>query len=194
LLIWLFNLHTFFLIIKNFRVYIWAYIFNKYKTLPKLSNNNNNNSISLNPKFYYNYKKHQRLNYRLQRRFYADNSRMQYLLAATYYQLHIKQSKNNIFLTLLSSKGYVIKSISAGYLGFPGPKRPTTFAAQQVGEHFSRFFYARTLNAYYLVLHSPLNNNVRTAIFGLVAFLNDAILGILDLIPRMHNGIRKKKL
>src|SRR5215475_11332553 len=85
-------------------------------------------------------------------------------------QAHIKTSFNNTIVALTDPQGNVIVWESAGSAGFKGSRKSTPFAAQVTADAAARDTAIRSLQA-----------------AGL------EILGVKDVSPQAHNGVRPKK-
>jgi small subunit ribosomal protein S11 len=84
-------------------------------------------------------------------------------------QAHIKTSFNNTIVALTDNEGNVITWKSAGSAGFKGSRKSTPFAAQVTADACAREAI-RSLQA-----------------AGL------EILGVKDVTPQAHNGVRPRK-
>jgi ribosomal protein S11 len=97
-----------------------------------------------------------------------------------------------MFLTLLSKKGYVVNTRSVGMLGFLGPKRPTSFAAEQLGRSFGNYLAEKKVKTFFVVFRTRMSKNIKAAVFGLFSISTDNIVGFVDLVIRAHNGVLPK--
>jgi ribosomal protein S11 len=121
-------------------------------------------------------------------------NKLSHLVKNIIFRVIIRQSKNNMFLTFLNNRGRVLYTMSAGSIGLFGPQRATPFASEQAGRVFG--FQISRMARYkktFIILKTAINRHVR----GCITFLTRSFRsfkGIIDLIPRPHNGLRKKKL
>ena len=110
------------------------------------------------------------------------------------YYLIIKQSLNNIFLTVINSKGEVRIKASAGTLGFKGPNRSTPYAAEQTAKHVVQSLIFYRIYSIKLILKSPLNKLISSVFKGLYTFERKyRITQVFSLVPIPFNGLRAKK-
>lgn len=107
-------------------------------------------------------------------------------------RIYIRASYNNTVLTVTDEKGNVITWLSAGSLGFSGPKKSTPFAASKVAEAI----YEKIQNSgphTIKILVRGVGNGRDSAIRTLAARgLN--IISIKDITPIPHNGPRPPKV
>jgi len=108
------------------------------------------------------------------------------------FRILLRQTRNNIFLTALDPKNNVCLNLSAGMVGLTGPRRSTTFAAEQVGrvagESLTKISFGKTL----FIFRSKLSRHIKLLIKSFSHSFS-RIRGFLDLIPRSHNGLRTQK-
>lgn len=107
-------------------------------------------------------------------------------------RIYIQSSYNNTMITVTDKDGNVITWMSAGSLGFSGPKKATPFAASKVAETIVQK----------IEKSGPLN--VRIFVSGVGAGRDSAIrslaskglniLSISDITPIPHNGPRPPKV
>jgi len=120
--------------------------------------------------------------------------RVSRLIKRTIFRLNIRQTKNNMFMTYLTEKGSVLYSLSCGCIGLDGPRRSTPFAAEQLGRLFGfKLSRIARFKKTFIILKTGLTRHVR----GCITFLSRSFRsfrGIVDLIPRPHNGLRPRKL
>lgn len=107
-------------------------------------------------------------------------------------RIYINVSYNNTVITVTDLKGNVIVWMSAGSLGFSGPKKATPFAASKVAETvFEKIQKSGPTSVEVLV--KGVGGGRDAAIRALVAKgLN--ILSLKDITPIPHNGPRPKKV
>jgi len=106
-------------------------------------------------------------------------------------QAHIKTSFNNTLVTLTDKEGNVIAWESAGAVGFKGSRKSTPFAAQVTAESAARKGMEHGLQKVEVFVRGP-GSGRETAIRSLQA-AGLEILGVKDVTPQAHNGVRPKK-
>src|SRR5216117_3324912 len=104
---------------------------------------------------------------------------------------HIKSSFNNTIVTLTDREGNVIAWESAGGAGFKGSRKSTPFAAQVTAEAAARKGMEHGLQKVEIFVKGP-GSGRETAIRSLQA-AGLEILGVKDVSPQAHNGVRQKK-
>src|SRR4026209_2776008 len=109
----------------------------------------------------------------------------------TYGQAHVKTSFNNTIVTLTDTEGNVIAWESAGSAGFKGSRKSTPFAAQVTAHHAARKGMEHGLQKVEVFVKGP-GSGRETAIRSLQA-AGLEILGVQDVSPQAHNGVRPKK-
>jgi small subunit ribosomal protein S11 len=106
-------------------------------------------------------------------------------------QAHIKTSFNNTIVTLTDAEGNVIAWESAGSAGFKGSRKSTPFAAQVTADSCARKGMEHGLQKVEVFVKGP-GSGRETAIRSLQA-AGLEILGVKDVTPQAHNGVRPKK-
>jgi small subunit ribosomal protein S11 len=106
-------------------------------------------------------------------------------------QAHIKTSFNNTIVTLTDKDGAVIVWESAGSAGFKGSRKSTPFAAQVTADACARKGMEHGLQKVEVFVKGP-GSGRETAIRSLQA-AGLEILGVKDVTPQAHNGVRQKK-
>jgi len=106
-------------------------------------------------------------------------------------QAHIKTSFNNTIVTLTDSEGAVIAWESAGGAGFKGSRKSTPFAAQVTAEGAAKKGIEHGLQKVEVYVKGP-GSGRETAIRSLQA-AGLEILGVKDVTPQAHNGVRPRK-
>jgi small subunit ribosomal protein S11 len=96
-------------------------------------------------------------------------------------QAHIKTSFNNTIVALTDKEGNVIAWESAGSAGFKGSRKSTPFAAQVTADSCARKGMEHGLQKVEVFVKGP----------GSGAGLE--ILGVKDVTPQAHNGVRPRK-
>jgi small subunit ribosomal protein S11 len=104
-------------------------------------------------------------------------------------QAHIKTSFNNTIVALTDREGNVIVWESAGSAGFKGSRKSTPFAAQVTADAAARKEHG--LQKVEVFVKGP-GSGRETAIRSLQA-AGLEILGVKDVSPQAHNGVRQKK-
>jgi small subunit ribosomal protein S11 len=107
-------------------------------------------------------------------------------------RLQIRQSRNNLFVTLLSSEGTVLDTLSVGAIGYKGPRRATPFAAAQLGRSCALKYLSRTKRKLLILIMSPIKAHIKSFVSNFFTHHNK-VMGILNKIPVAHNGLREKK-
>jgi len=106
-------------------------------------------------------------------------------------QAHIKTSFNNTIVALTDREGNVIVWESAGSAGFKGSKKSTPFAAQVTADSAARKGMEHGLQKVEVFVKGP-GSGRETAIRSLQA-AGLEILGVKDVTPQAHNGVRQRK-
>src|SRR5438876_10760135 len=106
-------------------------------------------------------------------------------------QAHIKTSFNNTIVSLTDQEGNVIVWKSAGGAGFKGSRKSTPFAAQVTADMVAReAIEHHGLQKVEVFVKGP-GSGRETAIRSLQA-AGLEILGVHDVSPQAHNGVRPK--
>src|SRR5213595_268762 len=103
-------------------------------------------------------------------------------------QAHIKTSFNNTIVSLTDNEGNVIAWESAGSAGFKGSRKSTPFAAQVTADTCARKGMEHGLQKVEVFVKGP-GAGRETAIRSLQA-AGLEILGVKDVTPQAHNGVR----
>src|SRR5438309_9325199 len=107
-------------------------------------------------------------------------------------QAHIKTSFNNTIVSLTDQEGNVIVWKSAGGAGFKGSRKSTPFAAQVTADMVAReAIEHHGLQKVEVFVKGP-GSGRETAIRSLQA-AGLEILGVKDVTPQAHNGVRPRK-
>ena len=106
-------------------------------------------------------------------------------------QAHIKTSFNNTIVALTDKEGNVIAWESAGSAGFKGSRKSTPFAAQVTADTCARKGMEHGLQKVEVFVKGP-GSGRETAIRSLQA-AGLEILGVKDVTPQAHNGVRQRK-
>ena len=106
-------------------------------------------------------------------------------------QAHIKTSFNNTIVAITDREGNVIVWKSAGGAGFKGSRKSTPFAAQVTADAAARKGIEQGLQKVEVFVKGP-GSGRETAIRSLQA-AGLEILGVRDVTPQAHNGVRQRK-
>ena len=106
-------------------------------------------------------------------------------------QAHIKTSFNNTIVSLTDKEGNVIAWESAGSAGFKGSRKSTPFAAQVTADSCARKGMEHGLQKVEVFVKGP-GSGRETAIRSLQA-AGLEILGVKDVSPQAHNGVRPEE-
>jgi small subunit ribosomal protein S11 len=104
---------------------------------------------------------------------------------------HIKSTFNNTIVSITDPMGAVIAWASAGHVGFKGSRKSTPFAAQVTADSAARKGMEHGLQKVEVFVKGP-GSGRETAIRSLQA-AGLEILGVKDVSPQAHNGVRPKK-
>ena len=114
-----------------------------------------------------------------------------YLIEDIKIRAHIKTSFNNTIVALTDKDGNVIAWESAGSAGFKGSRKSTPFAAQVTADSCARKGMEHGLQKVEVFVKGP-GSGRETAIRSLQA-AGLEILGVKDVTPQAHNGVRPRK-
>ena len=106
-------------------------------------------------------------------------------------QAHIKSTFNNTIVSITDPTGAVISWASSGQVGFKGSRKSTPFAAQVTADAAARKGMEHGLQKVEVFVKGP-GSGRDTAIRSLQA-AGLEILGVKDVSPQAHNGVRPKK-
>ncbi len=106
-------------------------------------------------------------------------------------QAHIKSTFNNTIVSITDPNGNVIAWASAGHVGFKGSRKSTPFAAQVTADNAARKGMEHGLQKVEVFVKGP-GSGRETAIRSLQA-AGLEILGVKDVTPQAHNGVRQRK-
>ena len=104
---------------------------------------------------------------------------------------HIKSSFNNTIVSIADPEGNVLAWASAGNVGFKGSRKSTPFAAQVTADAAARKGMEHGLQKVEIFVKGP-GSGRDTAIRSLQA-AGLEIVGVKDVSPQAHNGVRPKK-
>ena len=104
---------------------------------------------------------------------------------------HIKSSFNNTIVSITDLEGNVLAWASAGNVGFKGSRKSTPFAAQLAAAACAKRAMEHGVRRVDVLVKGP-GSGRETAIRSLQA-AGLEILGVKDVTPQAHNGVRAKK-
>lgn len=107
-------------------------------------------------------------------------------------RIYIKASYNNTFISVADEKGNILAWMTAGSLGFSGPKKATPFAASKVAEAIAEKL-SKTGPFKVEVYVKGIGGGRDSAIKTLAA-KGFEITAIKDVTPIPHNGPRPPKV
>ncbi len=106
-------------------------------------------------------------------------------------RIYINASYNNTVLTVTDEKGNVVAWLSAGSLGFSGPKKATPFAASKVAEAIAEKVKRSGPTSVEIYVRGV--GRGRDAAVRSLAAKGFTILAVRDVTPIPHNGPRPRK-
>ena len=104
---------------------------------------------------------------------------------------HVNATFNNTMITITDAQGNTIAWSSSGTMGFKGSRKSTPFAAQVTADAAARKGMEHGLQKVEVFVKGP-GSGRETAIRSLQA-AGLEILGVKDVSPQAHNGVRLKK-
>ena len=104
---------------------------------------------------------------------------------------HIQSTFNNTIVTITDTSGNVISWGSAGLVGFRGSRKSTPFAAAQTADGAARRAMEHGMRQIEVFVKGP-GGGREQAIRSLQA-AGLEILGVRDVTPQAHNGVRLRK-
>lgn len=107
-------------------------------------------------------------------------------------RIYIQASYNNTIITATDEKGNVLAWLSAGSMGFSGPKKSTPFAASKVAEALAEKLEKTGLKEVQIFVRgvgAGRDSSIRS--FAAKGFI---INSIKDVTPIPHNGPRPRKV
>jgi len=105
--------------------------------------------------------------------------------------IYVNFSYNNTMLTATDKKGNVVAWISAGSLGFSGPKKATPFAASKMVAAVSEKL--KKIGFFKIEVVMKGVGSARDSVLKSLAGQGFSILSIKDVTPIPHNGPRPPK-
>ena len=106
-------------------------------------------------------------------------------------RIYIQATYNNTIITVTDDKGAVITWMSAGSLGFSGPKKATPFASSKVAEAIAQKLEKTGPNTVEIFVRG--GGSGRDSAIRSFAGKGLNILSIKDVTPIPHNGPRPAK-
>jgi len=104
---------------------------------------------------------------------------------------HVHASFNNTIITITDRQGNALSWATSGGAGFKGSRKSTPFAAQVTADNCARKGMEHGLQKVEVFVKGP-GSGRETAIRSLQA-AGLEILGVKDVSPQAHNGVRQKK-
>ena len=104
---------------------------------------------------------------------------------------HVQATFNNTIVTLTDKMGNVVSWSSAGSAGFKGSRKSTPFAAQTAADAAARKAMEYGLKSIEVFVNGP--GAGREAAIRSLQAAGLEILGVKDVTPQAHNGVRPKK-
>ena len=104
---------------------------------------------------------------------------------------HVHASFNNTIITITDRQGNTLSWATSGNAGFKGSRKSTPFAAQVTADSCARKGMEHGLQKVEVFVKGP-GSGRETAIRSLQA-AGLEILGVKDVSPQAHNGVRPKK-
>ena len=104
---------------------------------------------------------------------------------------HVNASFNNTIVTITDRQGNTLSWATSGNAGFKGSRKSTPFAAQVTADAAARKGMEHGLQKVEVFVKGP-GSGRETAIRSLQA-AGLEILGVKDVSPQAHNGVRQKK-
>ena len=104
---------------------------------------------------------------------------------------HIHASFNNTIITITDRQGNALSWATSGGAGFKGSRKSTPFAAQVTADACARKGMEHGLQKVEVFVKGP-GSGRETAIRSLQA-AGLEILGVKDVSPQAHNGVRQRK-
>ena len=104
---------------------------------------------------------------------------------------HIHASFNNTIITITDRQGNALSWATTGSAGFKGSRKSTPFAAQVTADNAARKGMEHGLQKVEVFVKGP-GSGRETAIRSLQA-AGLEILGVKDVTPQAHNGVRQRK-
>lgn len=107
-------------------------------------------------------------------------------------RIYVRASYNNTMLTVTDEKGSVLTWMSAGSLGFSGPKKATPFAASKVAEAIAEKI--KRSGPTHVEIYIRGVGKGRDSAIRTLATKGIDIIGIKEVTPIPHNGPRSRKV
>jgi len=103
----------------------------------------------------------------------------------------VQATFNNTIVTITDPAGNVVTWASAGSVGFKGSRKSTPFAAQTAAENAAQKAMAHGMKQVRVYVRGP--GAGREAAIRSLQAAGLEILGVKDVTPQAHNGVRQKK-
>ena len=107
-------------------------------------------------------------------------------------RIYVQASYNNTMITVTNLKGDLIAWMTAGSLGFSGPKKATPFAASKVAEAIAEKVKKSGPTTVDIVVRGV--GKGRDSAVRTLATKGFNILSVKDVTPVPHNGPRPRKI
>ena len=104
----------------------------------------------------------------------------------------LKQTVNNLFITVKNRNQKVMLVRSSGFIGFKGSKKNTFFAAIALAKEVARLLRLMSRRYARIILLSKMTKNLKLSIKNL-SYSGLKVLEIVERIPIPHNGLRGSK-
>ena len=104
---------------------------------------------------------------------------------------HVQASFNNTIVTITDMDGNLVSWASAGKVGFKGSRKSTPFAAQVAAEATAREALNYGMKRVEVWVKGP--GAGREAAIRSLQAAGLEIIGVKDVSPQAHNGVRPKK-
>lgn len=106
-------------------------------------------------------------------------------------RVYVKATYNNTYVSVTDDEGNVIAWMSAGSLGFSGPKKATPFAASKVAEAIAEKL--KRSGPFKVDVYIKGIGSGRDSVLKTLAGKGFTIESIADITPLPHNGPRPRK-
>jgi small subunit ribosomal protein S11 len=100
---------------------------------------------------------------------------------------------NNTYITLTDLEGKVISVLCGGLLKIKGPKRSTNVASETIAYKMASLIKNKNIQFIILKLNGILHTRKMKSALKAIRTGNYAIIKCINITPKAHNGIRRKK-
>lgn len=100
---------------------------------------------------------------------------------------------NNTYITLTDLEGKVISTLCGGLLKIKGPKRSTNVASETIAYKMTHLIKNKGIQFIILKLNGILHTRKMKSALKAIRSGNYAIIKCINITPKAHNGIRRKK-